>query len=512
MQCEKCVKENSSETSSQNTQRSPMDYAVDEMNLAEFPLAAISDRFLDGTKTVVLKDTVFDRDQNKYLPRRLTLSGSDRYGLPTSKDDDVLLACIQLSRLNDFATREVSFSRYEILRLLGWADETRNYDRVATSLRRWKGLSIFSDRAFYDHEQKSWVNRDFGVFDNLVIYRREVIQGKAAPGCSRFVWNEVLFRSFQSGYLKQLDWNLYCRLTSPVAKRLYRFLDKRFYHSNRVEIDLQELGLRKVRLATNYNTAQMKRTLLKGIEELERVWGLKSCLPENRFRKDGHAKWSVIFERRAKRNRTTIPPAIESAITAESSSPILQPAFNPQNLERELVKRGIGPASAEELSLSQPSNRIREMLELYDWYNNRGQPRGPGFLVQSIRNPSAIALPPGFESSVQQHQRQQAKEAQKQAEADVRTKRERLALRKQNSRQRAFIAFWEAMSPSEQDAFETEALENTNVMKKRLYLEASGKGGKAFEVYRQMILLDQFERSHGLVIHAEPKTNKTQKS
>ena len=235
----------------------------------------------------MLEDTVFDREQNKYLPRRLTLSGSDRYGLPTSKDDDVLLACIQLSRLNDFATREVSFSRYEILRLLGWADESRNYERVATSLRRWKGLSIYSDRAFYDHEQKSWVNRDFGVFDNLVIYRREVIQGKAAPGCSRFVWNEVLFRSFQSGYLKQLDWNLYCRLTSPVAKRLYRFLDKRFYHSSRVEIDLLELGLRKVRLAANNNTAQMKRSLLKGIEELEHVWELKPRLPEERFRKDG---------------------------------------------------------------------------------------------------------------------------------------------------------------------------------------------------------------------------------
>jgi len=168
-------------------------------------------------------------------------------------------------RLNDFSSQEVSFSRYEILRLFGSADESRNYEQVATSLRRWKGLSIFSDRAFYDHEQRSWVNRDFGVFDNLVIYRREVIQGKAAPSCSRFVWNEVLFRSFQSGYLKQLDWNLYCQLTSPVAKRLYRFLDKRFYHSSRVEIDLLEPGLRKVRLATTYNTAQMKRMLLNGI-------------------------------------------------------------------------------------------------------------------------------------------------------------------------------------------------------------------------------------------------------
>ena len=164
-----------------------------------------------------------------------------------------------------------------------------------------------------------------------------------------------------------------------------------------------------------------------------------------------------------------------------------------------MVKRGIGPASAEELSLSQPSNRIREMLELYDWYNNRGQPRGPGFLIQSIRNPSTIALPPGFESSIQRQERQQAKEAQKQAEANVRTKRERLALRKKNSRQRAFMAFWEAMSPSEQDTFETEALEAASTMKKRLYLEASGKGGKTFEVYRKMVLTDQFDRAHGLL-------------
>ena len=208
-----------------------------------------------------------------------------------------------------------------------------------------------------------------------MIYRREVIQGKSAPGCSRFVWNEVLFRSFQS---------------------------------------------------------------------------------------------------------------------------------NPQELERQLIKRGIGPASAEELSLSQPATRIREMLELYDWYNSRGQPRGPGFLVQSLKTPDMIAFPPGFESSVQRQQRQQAKEVQKQAQQRATSKRERQALRKQNSRQRAFTAFWEAMAPSEQDIFETEALEAADPMKKRLYLQASGKGGKAFEVYRQMVLMDQFERTHGLGSAAAP--------
>lgn len=71
------------------------------------------------------------------------------------------------------------------------------------------------------------------------------------------------------------------------------------------------------------------------------------------------------------------------------------------------------------------------------------------------------------------------------------------------------MAFWEAMSPSEQDTFETEALEAADTMKKRLYLEASGKGGKAFEIYRKMVLMDQFERTHRLAaaVTHESKTS-----
>jgi hypothetical protein len=128
---------------------------VDELNLAEFPLASVSDRFLGGEKTVVFEDTVFCREQRRHLPRRLTISGSDRYGLPTAKDDDILLACIQISKLSDFASPEVHFSRYEILKLLRWPDEAKNYSRISTSLRRWKGLTVYSDRAFYDLEHKA---------------------------------------------------------------------------------------------------------------------------------------------------------------------------------------------------------------------------------------------------------------------------------------------------------------------------------------------------------------------
>ena len=184
----------------------------DEMNLIECPLSAVADRYLDGRKTVVFRDEVFDSDRGAPVKRELAISGSDRYGLPTARDEDVLLACVQLSAMQEFQNREVFFSRYELLKLLRWPDEGKSYTRLAVSLRRWKGVTLYSDRAFYDHARKSWVTRDFGVFDFLSLYEREAVQGASAPAASRFVWNEVFFDSFRSGYLKKLDWNLYCRL------------------------------------------------------------------------------------------------------------------------------------------------------------------------------------------------------------------------------------------------------------------------------------------------------------
>jgi Replication initiator protein A len=363
----------------------------DELNLAEFPLASISHRFLDGTKTVVLDDQVWDREKRAFVERRLTISGSDRYGLPTAVDDDVLLACIQLSGFGKFSNRRVEFSRYELLKLLRWKDETKNYRRLSTSLRRWKGLSVFSNRAFYDKARQSWVNRDFGVFDNLVVYEKEIAEGKSAPASSWFIWNEVIFESFQAGYLKRFDWQFYLTLESPVAKRLYRFLDKRFYHGSTVEIDLMELAVRKVRISSSYNVAQMKRELIKGIQELEHRWTLVSMPAKDRFQKVAPGKWKVVIE---SRQSSRTGQKIELANKAQCL-----------DLVAELTKRQIGPGTADQLVLNADPQSVKRMIDLYDWYNKQGNNRGPGFLVSSIKNPERITMPVGFGPAKQRPER-----------------------------------------------------------------------------------------------------------
>ena len=444
--------------------------ARDELNLAEFPIASISDRFLDGTKTVVINDEVWDRDKKKYLPRKLTISGSDRYGLPGAKDDDVLLGCVQLSSIQGFADRKLEFSRYELLKLLRMTQDSKNYSRLSKSLRRWKGTTIYSDRTFYDHAAKSWVNRDFGIFDNLYLYERE--RHAEAETRSWLVWNEVIFNSFQAGYLKPLDWDLYCRLKSPVAKRLYRFLDKRFYHGDKLEIDLHDLAFRKLRLSEGYNTAQIKRVLLKGIDELETLWELRSDKPEQRFRKLSAGKWEAVFVKRRKAKPKQKAPVDEKK----------------QILINDLLQRGVSPVMASQLATGYSQQRIQTMLDLHDWHNARRQERGAGFIVAGIRSEQPYSLPKGFKAT----QKPPGKSRNRSAR-EKRSKEVEKAEQKKKSRLTPFMAFWGGLDSHARLEFEKTALGSSDPVKLRWYEDAKGEGRQTAEFFLMAILNDHFE-------------------
>src|SRR3954463_11274390 len=87
----------------------------DEMNLAEFPLCSVSDRLPEGQNTLVFEDRVWDTSRGEMIPRQLTITGSAEFGLPTALDDEILLGLIQVSKLQDFASQSVSFSRYQLI-------------------------------------------------------------------------------------------------------------------------------------------------------------------------------------------------------------------------------------------------------------------------------------------------------------------------------------------------------------------------------------------------------------
>ena len=169
----------SSETSSQKTHLNRM--GRDEMNLAEFPLAVLADRVPHGCKTLVFEDRIWDRSRRRHVPRRLTISASDKFGLPTALDDDVIVGLVQLSK----AGRISSIGRCNSagINWCGcWPGGTR-----ARATSGWKNHSnagsastLYYENAWWDNARKKLVDGRVRGFDHAPAWA-ESRQGSRGP-------------------------------------------------------------------------------------------------------------------------------------------------------------------------------------------------------------------------------------------------------------------------------------------------------------------------------------------
>jgi replication initiator protein A len=420
----------------------------DELNLAEFPTALLSDRVPGGCKSLVFEDTVFDRQANETVTRRLTITGSDTYGLPTAVDDEILVALIQLTKLgNNFTNRRVSFTRYELLKLLGWGDSGASYERIDEALNRWVGVTFYYDKAWWDKDTKSWVDAKFHILESVFLldqaqrWRRKA-KGQQELMLSWFAWNEVIFQSFQAENLKRLDIDTYFSLKSSVAKRMYRFLDKRFYHRARWEFDLKEFAHEHIGLSRNYTPAKIKEKLQPAIEELTAIGFLEPLDKRERYAKAGRGNWKIIL---IQKSATTEQKPRKSELS---------------ELGKQLVSRGVTPSKATELVKTHPMERIQVKLEVFDWMmgtkDKRVTKSPAGYLVKSIEDD--YAAPRGFESKAERTKREEAERQQCQREVEAKRRQ-----KEEQARDRAVQAkvtkYWNGLSVAEQKKLDAEVLE-----------------------------------------------------
>lgn len=81
------------------------------------------------------------------------------------------------------------------------------------------------------------------------------------------VWGKEVFKSFTKGNLEALDLDLYRQLSTPTARRIYRFLDKRFHERRKWKFDLKNFAFQKIGLS---QTAYKKVAELLRSGELEK--------------------------------------------------------------------------------------------------------------------------------------------------------------------------------------------------------------------------------------------------
>ena len=187
----------------------------------------------------------------------------------------------------------------------------------------------------------------------------------------------MIFQSFQSGNLKQLDLEFYLKLRLPTTKRMYRFLDKRFYRRSRLDFDLRTLACEHIGLSRSYAPTELKRRLKPALEEMEQLGFLEPLGPEERYSYVKRGCWRIIFIR-------------GRHATAEVQDPTVRHEQQPAELIEALKARGVTAKTAQELVEAHPPGRIRTKIEVFDWLlrneDKRVGKNPAGYLVASIRS------------------------------------------------------------------------------------------------------------------------------
>ena len=415
----------------------------DEMNLAEFPITLLTDRVPAGQTIIEYRDQIFEEKTGRTLTRKLTIRPSEGMGLPMAVDDDVILGLIQLTKANNgFTSRKVTFSRLDLIRMLGWPDSGASYKRLATSLTRWLGVSLVYENAWWDKRQQAWTTKGFHIIENFELNDSRAGGGQDDLFPSSILWNQTVFESFEAGYLKSIDYDLYMNLELPTARRMYRFLSKRMYHRPDWSFELKDLAFEHIGLSRGYsgNAGKIKEKLQPAIEELEAAGFLEKAGKEERYTKEGKT-WKI----RLTRNRPQ--PAVPTG-----GPPAPDPLID------ELTARGVHRETAAELIGVHPAETIRRKLEVFDWLAAKDDKRvaknPPGYLLTSIIKD--YPTPKGFVPAAERQKQQEAKQARERQAAEERRRKQDQDAREREDRQK-IEAHWSGMTPQEQAAFDAAA-------------------------------------------------------
>ena len=415
----------------------------DELNFAEFPIAALTSRVNPDVKTITYEDEITDAKSGKLMTRKLKIAGSDFYGLPTSVDDEVILALLNLSRLQGFQDRTIRFSRLQIMTMLGWKDSGHYFKRIKESIERWLGVSLYYDNSWREKGAESWNSEGFHLIDGI----KWGNNGEE----SEITWNEKIFKSFERGNLKALDLKIYRELRSPTARRIFRFLDKRFgLGKSRWSFDLSQFAYNKVGLGRDSykDIAQVKRQLQGAIKQLEAVQFIMPCSPKERFTKVSRGVWKVHFERYHKQTSPPLPLEIEDI----------------SELEARLVDHGVGRTAARNLLNEFGDKRVTERLEWFDYRSRKNLVGGiksvAGYLVKSIKDDD-FTKPDGFQSKKEAAQEKARRAAVKRRKVE----KEKKAIKAEKARQKAeeaekqaHLALFETLDPELQEDIRTAAI------------------------------------------------------
>jgi hypothetical protein len=252
--------------------------AIVEMNLEEYPAFRLGRR----SRRPELRYSRTRRGQDGGAIEQLWIvRGAEGVGLPGPLEQDLYVALLVLFTEQGLpADGRIRFTRNHVAQLMGISNSGRGYELIQQGLSRLAGASVHTEHAFYKpaalvggsgqaRERGLPAQRggpaerlslDFHILEEVRVYERrnrlilhdpasntdgppEARVDRAKPfEMSVARLGQPLVESYERRYTKPLDASFYFGLTRPLAKRLYRYVDKVRNGRGGFEIGLRALG------------------------------------------------------------------------------------------------------------------------------------------------------------------------------------------------------------------------------------------------------------------------------
>ena len=293
-------------------ERSPQEARIskEEMNIAEYPITLLSRTVPKGLRKIEYMDWITIGGKQKQV--RWVVSGSEDHGLPIGGDQDIYMAVMETWRKQGFMGREIRIeSIYQVLKEIGLSDNKQNYDRFKKALDRLTGIFITTENAFWDKEGKGYMEkRGFHLFDGYRYSEKEDNNGEVtltSALCIRV--SEELYQSVANGYIKETDIDFYFSLSSPLPKRIYRYLDKKKYGNVVFSMEIYKFANKIGILAggsKKYYPSQLKEILTPAFDELKE----KRFLKDYEYQKTSDStneKIIFVFEETSHQTKNRLP-------------------------------------------------------------------------------------------------------------------------------------------------------------------------------------------------------------
>ena len=346
-----------------------------EGNFEEHPYFRVGDRNA-GTGIMHFEDELRTRDGNVMQQSWMVRAAHGR-GLPGRYDQDVYVALMQLMDAKGLpADGWVSFSVYELVELMGKRHSGREYGQVRESLQRLATTSIESKNAFYHKGRKAYISDTFSLLTEVKLAEYEGIAGERKDR-NRVHLSQYFVDSYRANYLKHIDARFYWSLSSPIAKRLYRLVDKKRGGRRSWEVELFSLRSR-IPLSDYKYASKVKEKLAPAHEELV----TKGFLKRVAYRKNEGGQEYATYEITEDFHERRV------AVTWRSLSP--EELFCVQRLQAE----GMASETAEELVATYGPGRVMHYVEALP--NQRNIRNPAGWLRKAIESNYELDMPPAL--------------------------------------------------------------------------------------------------------------------